>query len=344
MGVSQPDSSISRVSNLAGRLVLVVAVVAGCALLGEALVRLAGFRAWTPPWVQFEVDPGGRLYEADPALGYVNLPGQFTVTMEWPHRFVATVDPDHRRVNGVGAPRQAPEIWVLGGSFTYGWLVEDSQAYPALLQRQLTRYRVVNFGTPGYGTVQSLLQIEEALGTGAAPDVVILAYASFHDIRNTVVRRLRKTRVLPQTAGDIRLPRARLDGSGELVLDRASLEYRPYPLMRLSALVHLLEQTVNRLEIRRTREADVSRAIIEWLRDRCVGAGCTLMIVGLTSHPDTVAMLEYWEDRGVPVADISVDGTDPDYNFRPYDNHPSPLAHESYARGVGGLLKLEGYD
>lgn len=338
---------------IVSRLLIVALALLVAALLGELLVRAAGYRPWTPPWVQFEVAPGGRLYDPDDALGYVNRPGRFVVQMEWGHSFVADIDERRRRRTAAqvppfppSTPRGAetpdrPTLWFLGGSFTYGWLVEGNEAFPGLVQRALPDVRVVNFGTPGYGTLQSLLQFEAALEAGETPDVVVLAYASFHDLRNTGVRRLRKTRVLRETAGEILLPRARIDDGGALHIDHVALDYRPFPLMRLSALSHFLEQLLNQLEIRRSNEVEVSRAIIARLAAHCEAVGARLVIVALTPHPDTVAMLDYWAAQGMPVADMSVDGTDPAYTFLPDDNHPSPLAHQHYADVVVSLLARE---
>src|SRR6185503_2200430 len=84
------------------------------------------------------------------------------------------------------------QIWIFGCSFTHGFGVNDDGTYPWILQSRLTGYEIVNFGTDGYGSVQSLIQFEEALQAGRKPALVIVAYASFHDMRNAMTRLWRK--------------------------------------------------------------------------------------------------------------------------------------------------------
>jgi hypothetical protein len=81
-----------------------------------------------------------------------------------------------------------PQIWIFGCSFTHGWSLSDEQTYPWQVQRRIPEYEVVNFGVSGYGTVQSLIQFREALEQRSRSDVAIIAYASFHDERNTFSR------------------------------------------------------------------------------------------------------------------------------------------------------------
>src|SRR5262249_10125369 len=69
---------------------------------------------------------------------------------------------------------------VFGCSFTYGWLVNDAETYPYLLQAALPEYRIVNFAVPGYGNVQSLLQFKRALATHAnKPALALFTYGFF---------------------------------------------------------------------------------------------------------------------------------------------------------------------
>lgn len=72
-------------------------------------------------------------------------------------------------------------VIALGDSSTFGWGVEDGDAYPAQLQRALTReggaWEVLNLGVPGYSTFQGRIMLErEALPL--APDVVLWSYLS----------------------------------------------------------------------------------------------------------------------------------------------------------------------
>ena len=52
---------------------------------------------------------------------------------------------------------------VLGCSFVQGWALSDEETFAWKLQERFVRARVLNFGTAGYGTTQSLLALERYL-------------------------------------------------------------------------------------------------------------------------------------------------------------------------------------
>lgn len=77
-------------------------------------------------------------------------------------------------------------VVALGDSSTFGWGVEDGEAYPAQLEHRLASkegagpgegWEVLNLGVPGYSTFQGRVMLErEALPL--SPDVVIWSYLS----------------------------------------------------------------------------------------------------------------------------------------------------------------------
>ncbi len=181
-------------------------VALGTALLGEAVVRSQGYAPWPPP-VPPQVEPGGRLFRADAALGYTHLPGRYAVTRPGGYRFHMTHRQDTLRVTQPAAryagAGSRPQVWVFGCSFTHGWSVNDDQTYVWRLQRRFPEYEFVNFGVSGYGTLHSLIQLRAALAT-RRPALVLLAYASFHDVRNTYLRQRRKEASPWRTLGPLR--------------------------------------------------------------------------------------------------------------------------------------------
>jgi lysophospholipase L1-like esterase len=72
-------------------------------------------------------------------------------------------------------------VLALGDSCTFGWNVEGSESYPAVLERLLnrragtTRYQVLNAGVPGYTSYQGLVYLRER-GLGLAPAIVVLGF------------------------------------------------------------------------------------------------------------------------------------------------------------------------
>jgi hypothetical protein len=309
----------------------------------EAFARLEGLRPWTPARDQpVRVEPGGNLGRSHPTLGHAYRPGSFVVTLADGYAFRVTHGADGLRITrplaeyGHGPTR--PPLWILGCSYTHGWSVDDEQTYPWLLQQRLPAYDVVNFGVGGYGTLQSYLQFREALGRGPAPRVVVLAYGSFHDARNTLNRYRMKGIVLTPGHESVRLPWARVSRDGALEIDSVEAgHYRPWPLQGRLAFVHMLEESANRRELLRSRSHAVSKAIVAELQKLAKAHGATLVVAGIFRSPETADMLRFAEGEGIPSVDISVRDA-PEFKNLPHDVHPNARAHERFAERLAEFL------
>jgi len=316
-----------------------VAVFAGIFGLAELAVRARGEAPWRPQAPALRVEPGGRLYQADAVLGYRMLPGRYTVRFASGSAFRVTHGVDTlRRTRPPDSPRgtdpDAPALWIFGCSFSYGWGIDDDEVYAWHLQRWLPDWRVVNYSVNGYGTLQSLLQLERALEQEKAPAIVVLAYAAFHVDRNTFVRERRK-RVAPfSSLGPLVQPFARLDDEGELRLEMAEVEYREWPGMRYSALVHTAEQRWNAIERDRAGGLAVTRALVRRFVDLAQRAGARVVVAGIAGASEEV--LAEAAALGATPLHLALDLDRPGMRNLPHDAHPSPLAHRQYA---GRLLR-----
>jgi hypothetical protein len=95
-------------------------------------------------------------------------------------RFVNVEAGGFRRVRDQGPwppDRSLTNIFVFGGSTTFGFLVDDDQTIPSYLQRyagaQHGRVNVYNFGRPGYTSTQELLLYLSLLRDGFVPNVAV---------------------------------------------------------------------------------------------------------------------------------------------------------------------------
>lgn len=316
-----------------------VAVFAGVFGLAELAVRARGDVPWRSEAPALRVEPGGRLYQADAVLGYRMLPGRYTVRFASGSAFRVTHGPDTLRItrppeSPQDAGRDAPALWIFGCSFSYGWGVDDEAVYAWQLQQWLPDWQVVNYSVNGYGTLQSLLQLERALEQRKAPAVAVLAYAAFHVDRNTFVRERRK-RVAPfSSLGPLIQPFARLDDDGELSVEMAEVEYREWPGMRYSALVHAAERRWNAFERDRANGPAVTRALVRRFVERAQQAGARVIVAGIAGASEEV-LAEAAALGATPVR-LALDLDRPGMRNLPHDAHPSPLAHRQYA---GRLLR-----
>jgi hypothetical protein len=297
--------------------------------------------------VKVAVEPGGQFFAKHPTLGYTHLPGKFQVKLADGYTFKVTHLTDTLRIthplDTYPADPKKEQIWIFGCSFTHGWTLNNEETYPWRLQARLPEYEIVNFGVEGYGTLQSLLQFQEALNQRPRPRLVILAYASFHDQRNTLLR-VRIKQIVPwNKLGPLMHPYAALDSQGHLQLGMANVIYHEFPLMRYSALVNLIETTYNtKVEDSFYHSHEVTLALIEKMAKVAEAHGVEFVVVGLLSDRLTADTLAYSRSIGLTTGDISVDLSQPQNRNLPHDPHPSPLANEQYARELVTFLQSIG--
>jgi hypothetical protein len=317
------------------------------ALIGaELTLRWLGYQPWQVKGIKIAVEPGGKFFTKHPRLGYIHLPGEFKVTLPDGYGFKVTHLPNTLRIThpldtyGVGP--QKDELWIFGCSFTHGWTLNDDETYPWLLQQQLPEVEVVNFGVSGYGTLQSFIQFQEALAARPKPSLVIIAYASFHDQRNTLLR-LRSKQIVPWNKfGPIVQPYATIDENGILNYAMAEMSYREFPLMRTSALMNFIETTYDyKVEDAFYNSHTVTQAIIKEFHQLAKEQGIELVVVGLLPDRLTSNTLAYSARQGITTADISVDLSIRPYRNWPHDPHPSPAANQQYAQKLGTFLSSE---
>jgi hypothetical protein len=312
----------------------------------EAAVRGLGYQPWQVKDIKIAVEPGGKFFTPHPTLGYTHLPGKFQVTLPDGYTFEVTHLADTLRIthplNTYGVGSRKDEIWIFGCSFTHGWTLNDAETYPWLLQAQMPEYEIVNFGVSGYGTLQSFIQFQEALAKRPQPKLVILAYASFHDQRNTLLR-LRSKQIVPwNKLGSIVQPYATLDEQGNLNVAIAEMTYREFPLMRDSALMNLIETTYDyKVEDAFYESHTVSKAIIREFSRLAKAHAVELVVAGLLSDPLTADMLAYSREQGITTVDISVDLSIPANRNWPHDPHPSPAANRRYAQKLASCLERD---
>lgn len=320
------------------RFALAAGATLGMLLLAEGLLRLAGFAPWQADLAPPQIEPGGSMYVAHETAGYTLRPGRYRLTL--PTGLVFTA---HHRADGGRASRDAateaagPAVWIFGCSWAYGWSLDDREALGWQLQERLPEARVENFGVPGYSTVQSLRLFEALLAEAPPPAVVVLAYASFHDARNTFARTRRKQLSHGPALAAARLPRARLAG-GTLRYDDAPLGYRAPPLVTRSALANLIDDAANALEQQWLDGRAVSQQVALDFAETARRHGARLVVATLTDDPASAALRAFGAGHGIHTVDISVDITQPGLSNAPLDPHPSAAANARYAAALADVL------
>lgn len=316
-----------------------IAIILLLAVVSEVVLRAVGIGPWTKQKTTIRVEPGGTFFAPHPTLGYTHIAGTFRVTLPDGYAFGATHLPSTLRVTHPIATYDSThpkdEIWIFGCSFTHGWALDDEDTYAWRLQERFPEFEVVNFGTNGYGTLHSLIQFRDAL-QHKKPRVAVLAYASFHDARNTFLRKRQKAVATWNSLGPLVQPYAQLESDGTLRIEMADVEYREFPLMRRSALAHFIEMTYNNYEAWRTPSDRVTEALISEMAAVANANGVRFVVAFIAGNP---YMTTFTRAAGIPTVDISVDLTLPEHNNEPHDNHPSALAARKYADALDTFLR-----
>ena len=339
--MASPGSPRARLGEVVRSAVLALASVAVAFGVVEVGARAAGLRPYRPAEWNIRVEPGGRYQVAHPTLGYAPRPGRFTIHFGDGHTWRATHLADGTRITRpletYPSAAALPQIWIFGCSFTHGWGLDDEETFAWRLQQLLPDHEVKNFGVGGYGTLQSLLQLREALGRGPAPGVAVLAYGDFHDERNTRLRSWRKANSEYRRFGTTAQPFVRLGADGRLVQRFDDATYRDLFLIRHSALLNRLDVAWSLVEDRFVKSHEVSRVLVEEFDREARAHGTVFVLGGIIATEPTREMLGWAGRRGIRATDLSVDLSAPGNAMR-FDGHPSARANREFARKLHAFL------
>lgn len=125
--------------------ILLILVSSYCTLIGGELALRIASRPPPAAWKQYH-----RLYRADPVVGY-------TLTPNWQGQFNDGYAQGNIAVNSLGhrddepAPTSKRRILLLGDSFTFGALLDQSETIDKQIERLSADLDAYNLGVGGYG-------------------------------------------------------------------------------------------------------------------------------------------------------------------------------------------------
>ena len=162
-------------------LALACAAVALAAVVAEVLVRMISPQAigLAPP-----------MYVADNVLVHRLWPGYSGDLRSGEYHTQLIIN--DRGFRGAAWRTDAPRrVLILGDSFTFGYGVEEHEAFPFILQEALgPLFAVFNAGVPGYGTLQERVLAERLLPE-IKPQVVVLGFTVGSDVQDNLEQRVR---------------------------------------------------------------------------------------------------------------------------------------------------------
>lgn len=134
----------------------------------------------------------GSTYTADPVLGWALRPGAGAWETEEGLAWSKINSFGYRdRERTLEKPQSVYRVAVLGDSYTEARQVDMDKGFTALAEVDLNRshclgsstVEVLNFGVPGYGTGQELIQLRERVWQ-FKPDMIVLQFHAGNDLYN----------------------------------------------------------------------------------------------------------------------------------------------------------------
>ena len=172
-------SSISR-SWRSAPLSSVVLIAGGLLLamvLAEGVLRLVPRLLSVELQQVIQADPDD-MGIAHPYIGHLHKPNNTLILAGRDFRTAAHTD-GHGFRNAWPWPEKA-EIVAVGDSLTFGYGVEDDQAWPALVAKELPHNSLINLGLIGGGP-QQYLRVYETFGIRLYPKVVLIGFFARND-------------------------------------------------------------------------------------------------------------------------------------------------------------------
>lgn len=293
-------------------------------------------------WGTFYVDDYSIRTEPENAfIGHSRLgiqlnPGQYDITLNDSVRFTATHSQENYRLIPGNTDSENPEVLMLGCSFTYGYGVNDDENFTALLQKEYPDFNFRNAGVIGYGTVQSLMQLREAVKNDSLK-AVILNFSSFHLMRNGLSQTYRS---------NLRIGYQRASVEAESLMQEARFPYitfcdleirhQPWETMysnwygrEWSAIVNWQQLADDRRRDAGIDEIAIAECIIREMAAICEQHGIQFGVVCLDSTTETEELRQRLAT--VNWLNTSFDFTSEIVTNLPYDSHPNTEGHRYLA-------------
>jgi lysophospholipase L1-like esterase len=203
-------------------------------LLGEGLIRLVA--GLLPAEVESQIrNTPSRRGVSHPYIGHLHKPNSALVIAGKDFKAVHQTDEGGFR-NTSSWPERA-DIVALGDSLTFGYGVEDGQAWPVLLARDLHLDHVINLGLSGAGP-QQYLRVYETFGVQLRPRILVVGVFLRNDFWDADLF----DRWLHSGIGGNYMVWRDFGRPQRLLGKRATLEWKSYVLARESYLFNMLHE------------------------------------------------------------------------------------------------------
>lgn len=308
----------------------------------EIAFRILGYEHYKNEDYSVQAEPD-NAFTGHSRLGIHLHPGDYQVAVNDALHFRTRHLENHTRYVSDCADPDHPDVLFLGCSFTYGFGVNDDQHFTSLLQQRYPEWSFQNAGVIGYGTVQSLLQLQKSVEQQPIK-AVVLNLSAFHLMRNTLS---------PQYRSNLKIGYARSSQSVDSQMEQARFPYRAsckdkiryvswqeiyhnWPGREWLASINWFQTLYDAAHENREIQRETTLCLIREMDAICKTYGIAFGVACLDTTPETAWLKN--EAGSIPWIDVGFDFSDQKMINYPYDSHPNPAGHRLIAQKIEPLL------
>ncbi len=328
-------------------------------LLLEIIIRLCGIKPFKQKHFSIQSTPELCLIP-DSHFGFALNPGEYSVTMNEQIHYTCSHNLDSLRILNYEnhqdstfvfrqrSGRQSSIVKKIdfhGCSFTYGMSVDDSLAFPFLLQKEFSDYQFRNFAVPGFGNLQALLRLKLQIKNKNFPDVLMLCYADFHDERNALNLNYRQSLFNGfQNANETVKPlfmNSKMpfydSEKGIQFCDWQNI-YENWSGRTTFATVNAMQNAVDKMKYSRIDEKAITHQILLEIKKLCEANQIEFVLAAITKSESTDFTIAFCKQQNIETLDIGLPFPSEKYSNLPYDIHPNKVAHQHFSEEITDFL------
>lgn len=309
------------------------------ALLCEATLRLTGYMPWT--YTNKDANEP-TMHEADPVLGWKNKEGKYVIPAYAPsgQDIHMTFIGNGQRYTGLKGTDLRKDFVIVGGSYTLGWAIDDSETYPWKLQERYPALNVLNYGTAGYGGYQSLLVLEKELPRLTSPIIVLYGFNDHHKTRNVATSGWMQTLSKFSRRGHVFVPYVTFEENNGLIRHMPE-RYLELPYRESSATIAMIEKVYMKIKTmnRSSQERLVADQILLEMNRISERSGAQFVMAILRANrEDKVHYMNFCRAHDISCIDCVYPLT-PDMRVAG-EGHPNELANSLWANCIANELGI----
>lgn len=312
-------------------------------VLLEVTIRLCGVTPFRVQSFEIQSNPQFCLLP-NKQYGFGLNVGEFDISINKNVEYNCTHSADSLRIlTNQLITKFDKKVDIHGCSFTYGMSVDDSLAFPSLLQQEFPNIRFRSFAVPGFGNIQALIRLKEQIENNDSPDTLIICYAHFHDERNVLNSNYRKSlyhgflnanaEVLPLFTQS-KIPYYDIK-NGIQYCDWNNL-YHNWKGRHRFATINSLQNAFEKMALK-DGKIETHKILLK-ISNLCQQNNIEMIVVGITKSESTSYTLDFCQQQGITTMDIGLDLPSEKYSSLPYDIHPNEKAHQIFGERLSKLF------